>query len=485
MASETTAAGKRDAPRGPLVFIVAKIAALRASAQSFRSILRLRPFDASTPENRSKERYRRAALTTIATMVARALGVFTGLAYIRLSLSYLGKERYGLWMAVASLVAWANLADLGLARGMQNHLSQANGQDDREAASRYVSVGFITLAALALGLAILFLPVLFMVPWTELLKVQNPELALETRQVVAAVLGCFLLGFPLSVVPTIYLAYQRGYIAAVFDIAGSLLSLVALFAVTRLEVSLPWLILITSGTGVAMMMVNFGYALREMPWLRPRLRLVSRTTLRALAGTSAALFTFQIGALLINETQSIIIARRLGLERVTDWSVFMRVYLLPHIFIQMIASPLIPAFREAHVRGEREWLRRAFMRVTGLKLAVVLIAASLFVVCGNWVATLISGQPMNFTRDVWVACALLLLVAVWNGAFIDLMIAVDRLKMLVVTVLLNGLVTPVLTYFFAGALGILGVVLATMIFSVAVNVWLLPVACRDLLRRSP
>src|ERR1041385_8128703 len=96
----------------------------------FPLILRLRPFDTGTPEGRSKERYRRAALTTISSMIARGLGIFTGLAWIRLSLSYLGNERYGLWVAVSSIVGWANLADLGLARGIQNHLSEANGQDD-------------------------------------------------------------------------------------------------------------------------------------------------------------------------------------------------------------------------------------------------------------------------------------------------------------------------------------------------------------------
>jgi hypothetical protein len=40
----------------------------------------LSPFDTGTPEGRSKERYRRAALTTATSIVARALGIFTGLA---------------------------------------------------------------------------------------------------------------------------------------------------------------------------------------------------------------------------------------------------------------------------------------------------------------------------------------------------------------------------------------------------------------------
>jgi len=460
---------------------LARLMALGVPARSFGSILRLRPFDTTTPEGRSHERYRRAALTTVTSILARGLGIFTGLAWIRLSLSYLGKDRYGLWMAIGSIVGWANLADLGLARGIQNHLSAANGRDDRELAARYVSTGLVALASLAIGLAVLSIPALFFVSWADVLNVRDAGLARETPWIIAAVLGCFLFQFPLCIVPTIYAAYQRGYVDAIFNILGSVLSLAMLVAVTHLQLSLPWLVLATSGTGVAMLLVNFGWALREMPWLRPRLRLASRETLGALGRTSAALFIFQIGALLINETQSVIIARRLGLAQVAEWSVLMRVYLLPPMFIQMVDAPLIPAFREAHIRGESKWLHTAFWRVTKLKAVIGIVSAGLYLAIGNMAAKLISGQDMTFSRAIWAACGLSLLITVWNQSYNDLMIAVDRLRLLVMTVFVNGLVTPVLGYFLAPSLGLLGMVLAMPAFSLLVSAWLLPWASRDLL----
>ena len=466
-------------------FVTARVRELTSSTRAFLRILRLRRFDTSTAEGRSNERYRRAALTTATAMVARGLGIFTGLAWVRLSLSYLGKERYGLWMAIGSIVTWANLADLGLARGMQNHLSEANGRDDRELASRYVATGLVSLTVLALALAVVVAPLIFIVPWSSVLNVKDPSLAEEARYVVAAVFACFLLEFPLSVVPTIYAAYQRGYVANLFNILGSLVSLGTLIGVTRFQMTLPMLILATGGSAVLINLVNFGYVLKEMPWLRPRLRFASLSTLRRLAGTSVALFVFQIGALLINETQNVIIARRLGLSQVAEWSVFSRVYLLPAIFIQMIDSPLIPAFREAHVRGEHDWLRTAFWRVTKLKMVIALVAAGLYLVCGNLAATLLSGQSMVFSRDIWLAAGFLLIVAIWNVSFNDLMIAVDRLRLLVITVLVNGLVTPVLSYVLAPRWGLLGVVLATPVFSLLVSAWLLPLACKDLIKSRP
>ena len=464
-------------------WFLAKLAEGRASLRAFWSILSLTPFDTSTPEGRSNERYRRAALSTLTSMISSGLGIFTGLATLRISIGYLGKERYGLWMAVGSLITWANLADLGLARGMQNHLSHANGRDDKELAARYVSTGVVALAMIALALACVATPVVLTVPWSSILNLRDPALGEEARNVAAAVVACFLVGFPLSIVPTIYAAYQRGYVANLFNIAGSVLSLLTLWVVTRAGVSLSGLVLATGGVSVFMLLVNFGYVLREMSWLRPRIRLVSRATLRALAGTSAALFIFQIGALLVHETQTIIIARRIGLAQVTEWNVFMRVYGLPAIFIQMIDVPLVPAFREAHVRGEHDWLRTAFWRVTKLKMLIAFVAAGLYLVLGNWVAGLMSGKAVVLPLEDWAGVGFLLIVAIWNSSFNDLMIAVDRLRLLVVTVLFNGLVTALLSYLLA-PLGLFGVVMATSIFSVVVSAWLFPLACRDLLRRT-
>jgi len=460
-----------------------KFTAARTTSARLREILRLKPFDTGTPEGRSKERYRRAALTSVTSFFARVLGIFTGLAWIRLSITYLGKERYGLWMAVGSVVAWANLADFGLARGMQNHLSQANGQDDRTLAGRYVSTGLTALTAVALIFGLIAIPFVVLLPWSSLLNVKNPDLVHETRLVVAAVLACFLIQFPLSIVPTIYSAYQRGYVSAIFNILGSILSLASLVFVVHAELSLPWLVLVTSGTGILLTLANFGFALKEMSWLRPKWSLVSFSTLRALAGTSIALFIFQIGSLLVNETQNVIIARRLGLAHVADWSVFMRVHLLPFVLIQMIDSPLIPAFRESHVRGEHLWLRTAFWRVTKLKLVIASVAVILLLTLGNFAAKIISGAEVSFGWPMWAASGFLLLVAVWNSSFNDLMIATDRLRFLVITVLFNGVVTTCVSYVVAPYFGLVGMVLAATAYSLLLSGWLLPWACRDLIRQ--
>ncbi len=467
---------------GPWARVVATFAEAR---RGLGAVLTLRPYDTSTSEGRAQERYRRAALSTATAALGHGLGIFTGLVNVRVTLGYLGKERYGLWMAISSLLLWVQLADFGLGRGLQNHLAEAHGRDDREGAARAFSTGFFALLAVAVAMFIAFVPALFLVPWNRVLAVSNPSLASETRVAVGAVAAVFLAQFPLSLVPTLYSAHQRGYVANLFNIGSSVVSLVTLLVVVKLKLSLGYLILAVGGVGVASNLVNLAYILHDMPWLRPRLSLVSRRVAKALASTSSAMMLFQLAGLLINEAQVLIVAHRIDLLAVTDWSILMRVYALPITFIAMLDGPMVPAFREAYVRGDRSWLRSAFFRLVRLKMGLALAGVLLYVVFGDLIAALFAGRAVQLAASVWWSTGLLLFVGVWNGSFNDLLIATDRLWVLVAAVAANALVTIVLTITMARSFGLVGVLLATVAFSLFVTAWLNPLLCRMALRVTP
>src|SRR5580704_14585226 len=111
---------------------------LSSKAVAALGVIRFRSFDASTPEGRSKERYRRAALTSLATLAAKGVSIGTLLVTVPLTLAYLGKERYGLWMTISSLVAIFGFADLGMGASLKTLLAAADGRNDCEEAQRLV-----------------------------------------------------------------------------------------------------------------------------------------------------------------------------------------------------------------------------------------------------------------------------------------------------------------------------------------------------------
>lgn len=442
-----------------------------------RDLVRLEPFETVTEGGRARERYRRAALGSLTSLIARALGMVTGLVSVPLTLTYLGRDRYGLWNAISALLTWAALMDFGLGRGLVNHLSDAHGRNDTEAAARVVSTGLMALLVIAVLSALAFAPALALVPWTRVLNVTDPALQGETRGAVAAVAAVFLASFPLSVVGGVYAAYQRSYVANLFSAGGSLASLAALVLVTRLHGGLTWLILSVGGVGVAMNLVTLGYIARDMPWLRPRFAHVHRGTLRSLAGVSLPMLLFQLGSLLINELQIFAVAHRMGLGGVADYNIYLKVFTAPLLLVVLVDGPLAPAFREAVARGDLAWVRDAFWRSWWIKLALCGLATVFYVVFGNPATALLSGQGVSYPREVWWLSGLLIVVGCWNGSFNTLLIAFNRLWLLVGAILLNGVVTATLTWWLSRTHGIAGVVAATAAYSLVVTGWLFPVVC--------
>ena len=85
---------------------------------SSRRYLRLHPFDTSTPEGRSAERYRRIAWSTLLGGIGKVIAMGTGFISVSLAIGYLGSERYGMWVTMSSLVGVLGPLDLGIGLGL-------------------------------------------------------------------------------------------------------------------------------------------------------------------------------------------------------------------------------------------------------------------------------------------------------------------------------------------------------------------------------
>jgi len=442
-----------------------------------RQLWRLRPFDHSTVEGRSRERHRRAFWIVTTNFASRGIGAAAGLVSVPLTLAYLGKQQYGLWMALGSLLTWMTLGDFGMARGLQNHLAEAYGNDDADAAARHMSTAFVALTVVAIAAGVAFAPALYFVPWERLLRVTEPDLVAELRPAFAALMVVFLAQFPLNVVAQAYAAYQRSHVANLFAIAGNVVSLLMLVVVIQLRLGLPWLILASGGVSVLVTIVNFWYLVRDMPALRPRLAFVSGPTLRALLELSAPMLLFQVGSLFINEAQIVLIARRLSIAAVTDWSVFMRVFQVPVLIVATIEAPYAPMLREAFVRGDAGWFRRTFYGLLKGKFALTLAGAAAYLAVGDVLVRLLSNGSISFGPYVWALAGIALIAGCWNGTYNVLFMAVNRIWLLVGAILMNAVVTLGLTYWLAPS-GMPGLLIAYFAFSLVVTSWLLPVLAR-------
>jgi hypothetical protein len=89
-----------------------------------RRHIRLRPFDESTRDGRSSERYRRILLTTLTGLATRFATSALGLITVPLTLSYLASVEYGFWALLSTAVSWFSLVGFNIGRGLSNAVSE-------------------------------------------------------------------------------------------------------------------------------------------------------------------------------------------------------------------------------------------------------------------------------------------------------------------------------------------------------------------------
>ena len=200
-------------------------------ARGLKGVLRFKPFDTSTEKGRSQERYRRAAWTTFTSILAKGVTALVSLITVRLTIGYLGTERYGLWMTITSVVSMLMFADFGIGNGLLNAITDARGRDDVESVRKYVSSAFFVLLGIAVFLLGLFTVAYPFIAWARVFNVSSTVASRESGPAVFVFMVCFLLNLPLDVVQRVQTGHQEGYATNFWTVAGSLASLSCLLVV--------------------------------------------------------------------------------------------------------------------------------------------------------------------------------------------------------------------------------------------------------------
>ncbi|OGO15161.1 MAG: hypothetical protein A2Z14_18140 [Chloroflexi bacterium RBG_16_48_8] len=446
-------------------------------------MIRLSSFDVSTPEGREKERYRRIVLNTIASVFARISTAIVSLAIIPMLLTYLDKQLFGMWTTITVTVTWFTLFDFGIINGLVNAISEAYGRDDREIASGYVSTALIVLVMISVLTSIIAVLLAPHINWNQVFAISDN---IETERVRLIVLSAslpVLIGMPFSIVRQIYAGYQKSYVGHLFSIVGSMITILAVYFAIHLQLELHYITAVLIGIPILFAGINLVYIFGvEMPWLRPRLSRIRISSLKRLLRTSIPLFLFQIGALLVNQTQPIILAHRSGLEEVTEYTIVIRLYQAFMSLITVSTIAFVPPFREASERGDHAWVSVGFRKMLSIRMILAILFSFMMALFGNFlVGKWLGRTDIVFSLAVWIVLSVMLVSSTWSTAFSDLLVIMEKIWIQVVLVLFNGVSILALTYLLSPSIGVMGALIASNGFTFLVLSWLLPRISRSLL----
>ena len=412
---------------------------------------------------------------------SRGVGFLVKFLSVPLTIGYLGKERYGIWILLASLLAWVSLADLGVGNGLRTAIASALASGRRDVVRNLISTAFALLCAIAAVLGLVVAAAWPWINWVALLGITTEEARAEVGPAIATSLAFFLLAFPLSITGVTYDALQEGKLQNYWGMVGNIVSLVALVVVTHTHGGLVRLVMAISGTGLIVNVLSglwlFG---RYKPQFAPRPQAVQLSSVRRLLQSGGTFFLIQIVALVVFQTDNFIVAKFAGSASVPSYSLTYTLFSYSYLPQTILFNYIWVAYADAIARRDIKWVAHTLTRVLSSSLGFTLAVV---------VPLIFIARPFIrlWTRDaVLPPVDLVYWMAAWSmiNAFCSpiacLLAAADHMKVQLIYGAIAAAVNIVLSIVLIKSWGVTGVIAGTVIsyiifvcFPTAIDVLLL------------
>lgn len=370
------------------------------------------------------DRVRKASLSVMVRYLAMGLSIIVSFVSVPLTLGYLEKERYGLWLTINSLIAYLNVSDLGLGLGLANRVAEARGRNELGVTGRLLGTAVFFLAGVGLTVAVAGIAATWFAPLDTWFHISTNGVTAELRWTLTVVLLTFACLLPTRMIASAQNGFQEAYFGGLWGIAGSLMGLVALLLVIASKGDMASLAFATFFLSQIMNLANMWHFFRIHPEAQPSLRKIDFKLLPHLFSISWQFFVLQIYTVIIWQTDNLVIATQRGADQVVPYAIAFRIMWVPLTLLTSIPGALWPAYTEAKARGDWDWIRSTYRRTTLLTVLIATLSAVIFFAWGQefilmWAGPgaygtgwLIAGLSVYLISGQWANCNAILVNAI-------------------------------------------------------------------------
>ena len=378
--------------------------------------IRLTPFDVSTPEYREKERYRLAALASITNLVSKAVTAGVMVVMVSMTTVYLGEERFGLWMTIASLAGVLAFMNLGAANALTNRVTYIAANNEREQLKRVISggLGFVFLISMA-SIGIL-LSVVSLMPVTDLFKLETEVAKLELKATLYIFAILFGVNLFASAVCRVFAGLQRSFEEYIAAIIGSLLALIAIVLAAYSKQGISVLLVCSMMAPIITGLVLLARLAKKRLFSITRIGFATRYEYKKIIKSSGLFFILQIGVMVGWGMDALLISSTLGAAATAGYVLVQRVFQIGIQPISMVNAPLWSAYADAHVRGEKSFIRRTLWRSIRYTLIYASIVAILIMVVGQYVIAVWTSGEIRVDATLIIAFGIWAIIEALSNA---------------------------------------------------------------------
>lgn len=395
-----------------------------------------------------------------------------GLSYVSipLFLKFLGKQDYGLWMTIFSIVSWIYTFDLGIGNGLRNKLSESLTKKDYTSAKEYITTGYIILSIIAFF--ILFLG-LITIKFSNITRFLNIDFYSENyiKLIFLVIFSITIINFIVFLYKIFYSSIHNNFIGELNNFIFQVSFIFLLYLLNYFgKINLISIAVIYPGINLVIGLFATANFFRRYPNLKPNLKFFKKEKIREINELGIIFFVIQISILVILTTDNMLITKYIGAEEVTIYSIVSKLFQILLILEMQISVPMWTLFIDAYVKKDKKWIKKAFINLNLLFLLLIL-GVIIMIYMLPYIVKIWIGQELVYPKYLILFWGLFILNRVYGDMYMVFINATGKIKLQMYLYLLGAIINIPLTIYFIKNLnmGSSGAILAT-------NICMLPLA---------
>jgi O-antigen/teichoic acid export membrane protein len=421
--------------------------------------------------NRGHARSANARKNILASFLIKGLNIAIGLVLVPMTIHYVNPTQYGIWLTLSSIIGWLGFFDIGLGNGLRNKFAEALAKGDEMRAKIYVSTTYAILTIIISVVLLLFFCINPFLNWGKILNAP-PELARELSVLAMIVFSSFALRFVLQLITTILTADQKPARASLFNLFGSIFSLIVIYILTKTTTGN----LVYLGLGLAFTPVlvfsasSIWFYSGQYKKYAPSVKHIDFSLSRDLMGLGAKFFVIQIAAIVLYETANIVISQLFSPAEVTPYNIAYKYFGIVSMVFSIIMTPFWTAFTEAWHKKDLAWIQSTMKNLNRLSLLAIL-ALLVMLSISSFAFRIWVGKEVVVPGSICIVMAAYFIIYVRNMTYIIFLNGIGKVRLQLYSSVAGMIINIPLAIFLGKRMGVAGVLLSSVILNGVNTIW--------------
>jgi O-antigen/teichoic acid export membrane protein len=312
-------------------------------------------------------------VSLIANLSIKFISIVINFTLVPLLLTFLGVEKYGIWLTIYALVGWLTMFDLGLGNGLKLKLTEAFSKKKYREAKKLITTAYVLIGSISLVLILLFWTSKYFVHWELLLGLSKKQ-NLDISKAVSILAISFFIILIIKLISEIFSSLQLPFID---DLAKALsqfifLGFLLFFINYSVDPSLSNVaILAITPLILIYFLLSVYFFIIKAPSLKISINYYSKDLANSILSPGVGFFVIQISSIILYSTDNLLIANLISPTAVTTYNIAYRFFGLPFMIFSLFIATHWVSFIDALTKGDEMWIKNKLRLFNYLFLLLV------------------------------------------------------------------------------------------------------------------